>query len=114
MFFKASALSPQFLSQNVMVPAKECRKSACCPVCPIVWDMEGLTTDPGFPHHEMEKASPQTHFTGVIGRVGQAGLTPFLTYHTDLPVHLLSWVSAQQPLKVCPHPALLTSFIYDV
>ena len=55
----------------------------------------GLTTDAGSPHHGIKKPSPhlkeirgvlmaavaqQIKFTGVIGRVGQAGLTPFLAY----------------------------------
>lgn len=51
-FLKAGSLSPQLLSH--WLPAQQCRKSNCCPICPIVWDKEGLPTDTGSPHHEIK------------------------------------------------------------
>lgn len=97
MFFKASALSPQLLSLNLMGCQSSSAGNQTCPVCPMAWDKKGLTADPGSPHHEIKKSSlhlkyvwgmlmgaeaQQIKFTEVMGRVRQADLTPF----PDLPL----------------------------
>lgn len=96
-FFKASALSPQLFSLNLMGCQPSNAGNQTCPVCPMARDKEGLTADPGSPHHGIKKSSlhlkdvwgmlmgaeaQQFKFTEVMGRVRQADLTPF----PDLPL----------------------------
>lgn len=108
-----------FYSEPHGLPTQECRKSSCCPLCPITRDKEGLTTDTGSPHPVIKKSSPhlketqgvlsgtvaqQIKFTGVVGCGGGKVIS--------LPCRPTP--RSQQPPSVCHNSTLLPSFIHGV